>query len=218
MRKSLIMLVLVAILATPALAERVVTYDWAGSADYLGCFNTDMLADVGAGYNRDGSAGNGLCLTKNNFGGGYALGFVATVWNLQEGDQVTVSIWRYDNMSDQPYFALWSHYNDHLEEAVDARGQDMDINDGNCYGDQKLGAQNGWEEYTHTWTIAAGHTGLVIDAQVYGPTNSQLWVDDMTITVPDHANVRTPGAIHLNDDSVTAFEAATWSQVKTLFE
>ena len=58
----------------------------------------------------------------------------------------------------------------------------------------------------------------MIDAQVYGPTNSQLWVDDMTITVPDHANVRTPGAIHLNDDSVTAFEAATWSQVKTLFE
>ncbi|MEZ4386062.1 MAG: hypothetical protein R3D98_00510 [Candidatus Krumholzibacteriia bacterium] len=218
MRKSLITFALIGLLAVPAMAAQTYTYDWDGDADYLGCFYTFMSGQVGVNYNRAGeSQGNGLLLTKNT-SGGYALGFVATVWDLQEGDEVTVSIWRYDNNSAMPYFALWSHYNDALCEASDARGQDMSIDDGNCYGDQRLGDQNGWEEYTYTWTVAAGHTGMVIDAQVYGAFGAQLWVDDLSVTVPDHASVRLPDAVYASGGGVTAAEAASWTSVKNLFD
>jgi len=218
MRKTLITIALIGLLAVPALAAQIYTYNWSGDADYLGCFYSDSSAEVDAAYNRPGSAGNGLKITKNTYGGGYVLGFVASVWGLEEGDEVTVSIWRYDNNSAMPYFALWSHYNDALMQASDARGQDMAINDGNCYGDQTLGVQNGWEQYTHTWTIEAGHNGLVIDAQVYGNTDSYMYVDDMTIVVPDHASVRTPDAVYFAGGGVTANEAATWTSVKGLFQ
>ena len=221
MRKSLITLALAALLLAPALAfggTNTYIYDWSGDADYLGCFHTFMSADKGPAYNRTGfSAGDGLLLTKNTIGG-YALGFVATVWGLQEGDQVTASVWRYDNMSSMPYFALWAHYNDALMQAADARGQDMSVDDGNCYGDQRLGNQTGWEQYSHTWTVEAGHSGLVIDAQVYGSQGAQMYLDDLVLTVPDHASVRMPNAVYLAGFNPTPTEASTWSNVKGLFE
>ncbi len=218
MRKSLIMLVLVAMLATPALAFRVVDYQWLGDADYLGCNGSEMTVTVDAAYNRDDfSAGNGLLLTKQTTTG-YALGYIATIWGLEEGDEVTASVWRHDDNSAMPYFALWAHYNDALELAENARGQDMSIDDGNCYGDQRLGDQTGWEEYTYTWTVETGHTGMVIDAQVYGGAGAQLYIDDLTLVVPDHASVRTPGAVHAAGGTVTAYETETWTQVKNLFD
>lgn len=217
MRKSLIMLVLVALVATPALAERTINFGWTGDADFLGCVGTALTAEADVAYNYDGqSAGNGLCLTKNSISP-YANGYIATVWGLEEGDQVTATCWRYDLNTNMPHFALWAHYNDALEEAEDARGQDMSVDDGNMYGDQHIG-NGGWEQYTHTWTIEAGHTGIVIDAQVYGPAGSQLYVDNLQLVIPDHASARTPGAVYASDGSFVAFESSTWTQVKSLFQ
>lgn len=218
MRKSLITLALIGLLAMPAMAAQTYTYDWSGDADYLGTFFTDASGELYGLQDHTGDGGGCLLLTKNTYGGGYALGFIASVWGLQEGDEVTVSCWRYDNNSAMPYFALWAHYNDALEEAGDARGQDMAVDDGNCYGDQKLGVQNGWEEYTHTWTVEAGHTGLVIDAQVFGYGGHQMMVDDLSITVPDHASVRTPDTVYPAGGEPTAAEATSWTAVKTLFQ
>lgn len=217
MRKSLITLALIGLLAVPAMAAQTYTYDWSGDADYLGCFGSDASAEIYALQDHTGDGGGSLLLTKNNWGP-YANGFVASVWGLQEGDEVTVTCWRYDNYSSMPYFALWSHYNDALEEAADARGQDMAVDDGNCYGNSQLGVQNGWEEYSHTWTIGAGHTGLVIDAQVYGSTGAYMLVDDLSITVPDHASVRTPDTVYPAGGEPTALEPASWTAVKSLFQ
>lgn len=215
MRKSLITFALIGLLAIPALAAQTFTYDWDGEADYLGCFSYATTADVGALYNREGSAGNGLLLTKTAVGGN-AVSFLAAVWHLQEGDEVTVSVWRYDNSSGMPYFGLWAHYNDALD-SENARGQTMTINDGTVIGDNRLGIQNGWEEYTHTWTIGAGHCGLVIDA-IMSDSNAggQIMVDDLTITVPDHAAVRLPDAIYANG-VVTSTTPSSWTSVKNLF-
>jgi hypothetical protein len=215
MRKSLIMFALIGLLAIPALAAQTFTYDWDGEADYLGCFSSATTAAVDAAYNRDGSAGNGLLLTKT-VAGGNAQSFLAAVWHLQEGDEVTVSVWRYDSLSNMPYFGLWAHYNDALD-GENARSQSLHINDGNVIGDNRLGAQNGWEEYTHTWTIGAGHCGLVIDA-IISDTNigGQVMVDDLTVTVPDHASVRLPDAIYANG-IVTPTTPTSWTSVKSLF-
>jgi hypothetical protein len=218
MRKFTILLAC-CLLALPALAAQTYTYDWEhADVDYLGCFHTDMLADVASYANRPGSAGHGLVLTKNNTASaGYALGFLAAVWDLEPGDQVTASVWRYDPMAGLPYFRLWAHANNALVNAGSAMGQDMEAYDGNLMGNSSFGSQIGWEQFSHTWTIGAGTTGMVIDAVVYGSPGDVIWVDDLSVTVPDHASVRLPDAFYPAGGPPVAVDASTWSQVKTLF-
>ncbi|HOX24669.1 MAG TPA: hypothetical protein PLL30_02770 [Candidatus Krumholzibacteria bacterium] len=229
MRKFLITLASACLLTMPVLAEQSYFYDWYdSSADYLGCFGFDLVAQVTAAADypeirKDANGGSredcGLELVKNtSLADGVALGFLATVWNLQEGDQVTASIWRYDPYSGMPYFRLWAHYNDALVQASDARGQDMEAYDGNCQGNNSFGLQNGWEYFEHTWTIEAGHTGLVIDAAIFGDLYATVYVDDFWIWVPDHADVRLPDAVYSSGGEVTPVEAATWTSVKAIFQ
>lgn len=219
MRKLTILFIAAILLATPALAAEIYTYDWAdGNADFLGCFDFDATAEASTAYNRPGSTGSGIQITKAVSGGGYALGFLAAVWGLEAGDEVTVSMWRYDNASGLPYFRLWAHYNNMLTEAGDARGQDMQINDGDCYGNNDFGLQSGWERFSHTWTVEAGNSGMIIDAVVYGDRHDYIYVDDLAITVPDHASVRLPNAIYPAGGIPTATEVSTWSAIKAIFE
>ena len=219
MRKLTTLFIAACLLTMPAAAAEIYTYDWLdGNADYLGCFDYDSSADVSVNYNRDGSAGSGLKITKEASGGGYALGFLAAVWDLQVGDEVTVSLWRYDGAENYPYFRLWAHYNNVLVEAGDARGQDMQVNDGDCYGNNDFGIQNGWERFSHTWTVAAGNTGMIIDAVVYGDRHDYMYVDDLSISVPDHASVRLPNAIYPAGGDPTPTDADTWSAVKAIFQ
>ena len=92
MRKLTTLFIAACLLTMPAAAAEIYTYDWSdGNADYLGCFDLDSSADVSVSYNRDGSAGSGLKVTKEVSGGGYAIGFLASVWDLQVGDQVSSS-------------------------------------------------------------------------------------------------------------------------------
>ena len=219
MRKFTYLILAACVLAVPAVAEQTYTYDWAdGDADYLGTFNDAMNPMVSTICNRPTSAGCGLALEKAYNGDGFARGFLAAVWDLQEGDQITFSCWRYDNVSSLPYFRLWSHYNNMLVEAADARGQDMHINDGDLGGNNDFGTQNGWEQFTWTWTVEAGNTGMIIDAIVYGERYATVYVDDIEITVPDHVSVRLPNAIYPAGGSPTPTEAHTWSAVKAIFE
>lgn len=218
MRKSLITFALIGLLAVPALADTTYTYSWFSNADYLGCQANGISAEMGTAYNRDaGAGGKGLLLTKTVFGGN-AKAYLAAVWNLVPGDQVTVSVWRHDSSSAMPYFGLWSHYNDTLGNVADARSQNMEINDGTLIGDNMLGLQNGWEEYSHTWTIGAGHSGLIIDAIVsQSGSGGQIMVDDLSLTVPEHASVRLPHAIY-SGGIVTPNEATSWTTIKNLFD
>jgi len=221
MRKIMLTIFAISLLAMPALAVQLYTFDWNSGtdADYLGCFDNDISVDVDGAHNRTGSAGSGLQLTKNTpITDGVAQAFLAAIWNLEAGDEVTVSVWRYDMGSAMPYFRLWSHYNDALvNDAAAGRGQDMEANDGNMQGDNNFGLQTGWEQSSHTWTIEAGHTGIVIDATVYGNYGSVILVDDIVIAAPDHADVRLPHEIY-SGGVVTPVETHSWSAVKAIFQ
>ncbi|MDD5719920.1 MAG: hypothetical protein PHQ53_09555 [Candidatus Krumholzibacteria bacterium] len=213
-------LTLAALLLTmPVIAAQTYTYDWAdGAADYIGCFDTDMETVIEAGANRPGSEGYGLVLIKNNLPTeGYALGFLAAVWGLEAGDQVTASIWRMDDFGAMPYFRFWAHYNNSLVDAGSPLLQDMVAYDGNCMGNNDFGYQSGWEHFTWTWTIEEGNTGLVIDGVVYGSVGDVILVDDFEITVPDHASVRLPNAVYPAGGAPVQTDASTWADVKALF-
>ncbi len=220
MRKLMLSLATIGLLALPALAATY-TYSWdATEADFLGSFNGEMTAAYSLAANHpDGEGGGGLVLTRQTpSSNGVARGFLAAVWNLQEGDEVTFSYWRYDPMSNWPDMRLWAHYNDALVEAQDARGQYMQALDGECYGNNDFGVENGWEQFSHTWTIEAGHTGLVVDAVMYGDFGAQLYVDDISITVPDHASVRLPHAYFASGFDPVPVQQDTWSSVKAIFQ
>jgi hypothetical protein len=217
--RKLTLLMAACMLAGSAMAAQTYTYDWAdGDANYLGSFGTEMIGSTALSANRPDSDGYGLVLTKNNTSqAGNAMGFLAAIWDLEAGDEVTFSVWRYDPLSGMPYFRLWAHYNNALVNAHSAMGLDMQTDDGNLMGNNNFGTQNGWEHFSHTWTIEAGNTGLVIDAVLYGELGAEIWVDDIEITVPDHANVLLPNAYYPAAGETVAIDLETWTSVKSIF-
>lgn len=217
--RKLTLLMAACMLAGSAMAAQTYTYDWAdGDANYLGSFGSEMIASTALSANHTAGGGYGLVLTKNNFAqNGNAMGFLAAVWELEAGDEVTFSVWRYDPTIGEPYFRLWAHYNNALVNAHSALGLDMQTDDGNLMGTMAFGVQNGWEQFSYTWTIEAGNTGLVIDAVLYGEWGDEIWVDDIEITVPDHANVLLPNAYYPAAGETVAIDLETWTSVKSIF-
>ncbi len=218
MRTLMIVLVAAVLLATPALAERTYDYYWqVDGATFLGSFD-NCTGELSSDMNFPMHTGSALKLTKTiSVTEGYSTGFLAAVWNLNEGDQVTYSYWRYDAIVGYPRVRLWAHYNDALG-APDNRSHDMLVNDGLAYGNNSFGYESGWEQVSYTWTMPAGHVGLVIDCVIYGDYGSEVYVDDMSITVPDNACVQDPAVYHDEMGSPTAVEAQTWGTVKALFQ
>jgi hypothetical protein len=214
----MIVLLAASLLATPALANRTYEYAWSdGDNTILGTFE-NCMADVTTEYNMPLHNGYGIALTKTtDVNSGYSTAFFACVWGLLPGDQVTASYWRYDPVVGYPRLRLWAHYNDSLDES-DYRGQDLELYDGLAYGNNSFGSEGGWERFEYTWTVPADHTGLVIDAVLYGDYGATLYVDEMTLTVPDHAFARVPGTYYNAQGEATAAEQATWGGVKALFQ
>lgn len=218
MRTLMIVLVAATLLAAPALADR--TYDCAWNDDsstIIGTFE-NCTATLSSDINMPLHAGNSVALTKDtDVVSGYSTAFLACVWDLLPGDQVTASFWRYDPLPGYPRMRLWAHYNDGLTDS-DYRGQDLLLNDGLAYGNNSFGTESGWEHFTYTWTIPADHTGLVIDAVLYGDYGATLYVDELSLTVPDQVQVRLPGTYYNAQGEATSATQATWSSVKALFE
>lgn len=200
--------------------QETFTYDWAdGEVDYLGTFDQDMLAEINHDANRPGSPGFGLQVTKNLTAAEstVSMGFLAAVWGLQEGDEVTARLWRYDTTMNSPNGRLRAHYNNDLVAADDARSLPLALDHGLHVDRSGLGTFSGWEELSCTWVIEEGYTGLVIDIAVNGDLGAALWIDDLTIIAPEYAHVRMPNAYYYMGQGVRA-ESSTWSAVKHLFQ
>ena len=118
------LLILVLAMATAAGAQMVVDYGWEDAGTILGQYPADsIMATNVAGYDGNPVHAGNFSLKLERLGTSTPQGFVAFLWNLQDGDEVTFSCWRYDGASNMPYFRLWSHYNNELGEAADARGR-----------------------------------------------------------------------------------------------
>ena len=218
MRTLMIVLVAASLLATPALADRTYEYCWNdGDNTILGTFD-NCTADVTNEYNMPLHAGYGVALTKTtDVDSGYSTAFLACVWGLLPGDQVTASYWRYDNCVGYPRLRLWAHYNDSLVES-DYRGQDLDLNDGLAYGNNSFGTESGWERFD----VHLDHPGR---PHRPGDRRGALRrlrrhpVRRRDVAHRAGPRLRAP-ARHLlrRQGEATAADPATWSNVKALFQ
>ena len=113
--------------------------------------------------------------------------YLAWIIGLQDGDRVDASFWVYDTVDGSPgppSARIWAHYNDD--------SQNVDSRDGSAGGWSSYSSGNGWCRLDYYWIIDEGHSGLVVEARTYSEPGDTVWIDDLKVTAPGHATIRTP--------------------------
>ena len=206
---KIILVVAMCLIASFATATTIVDYGWEDAGTVLGIYPDpaapSIIATNVAGW--DGEpvhAGNFSLKLEDNLASGTPQAFLALMWNLRDGDQITVGFWRYDvTPAAAPSCRLWGHWNDLLPG--DPYGYS-----GSASGELDYGPGEGWDYTSFVFTVA-GNTGLVIEARTYSSPGDIVWIDDMHIEVPDHVYVQIPGC------SPVGVESESWGGVKALF-
>jgi hypothetical protein len=121
--------------------------------------------------------------------------FLAYIENLQAGDVVTASFFGWDSTPDvSPSLRIWGHWannGDVTSYAGSAGGSDT----------YTTGPETGaWSLADYTWTVPDApdnEEALVIEARLYstpstGENSTTYWVDDVSVTAPDHATISVP--------------------------
>lgn len=198
--KSVLVLVLLLAVSQMAIADITETYGWEGTDTLLGMYPVDgIIATIVTDQVHGGSQS---LYVVDNAASSTPQAFVAWVVGLTDGDVVTGSFWRYDTSpAASPSCRIWGHWND---DPGDVTGYN-----GSASGQNDYGPGLGWDEATYTWTVEAGHTGLVIECRTYSSAGDYVWIDDMTIVAPDHATIYLPGYL--------ALENSTWADIKAAF-
>lgn len=201
MRVLLLFAVILAVaLPASALTE---TVDWEDSYTVLALYGdgTPPII-VSLGVAPDPAYGQSLRL-EDNAASGTPQAYVAWVKGLSDGDVVSACIRRYDaTPGASPSGRIWGHWND---DPNDINGYN-----GSASGNDDYGLGEGWDQTCYDWTVADGHTGLVIEFRTYSLAGDVVWVDDLEVTAPDHAEIITP-------ETEVTVDAVTWSAIKALY-
>ncbi len=124
-------------------------------------------------------AGSRSLKLEDNAASGTPQVYLVWITGLTDGDQVDGSFWRYDTTSgSSPSCRIWGHWND---------GATIDVSDGSASGNSDYGPGTGWDQTSYSWTVADGHTGLVIEVRTYSSDGDIVWIDDLEVTIPDTA-------------------------------
>ncbi len=200
--KNLLFAVVLLASAQLAFADTV-TYGWEGTETVLALYGTgEPPMNVAIATDPVHSGSQSLYLEDNSPTGTPAA-YIVWVLGLQDGDEVTASIWRYDTTpSASPSCRIWGHWND---DPGDVMGYN-----GSASGETDYGPGTGWDETGYTWTVADGHTGLIIEMRTYSSAGDAVWVDDLSVTAPSGCTILTP-------DNFVSLQASTWAEIKAQF-
>ena len=203
--KLALVMAMAVIFTASAQAVTIIDYGWEDAGDILGMYPAESLVATNvASWDSDPVHSGNFSLKLERVGTSTPQGFLAFLWNLQDGDEITVGFWRYDvTPADAPSGRLWGHWNDELP------GNPAGYS-GSAGGNSEYGPGEGWDYTSWVYTVA-GNTGLVIEARVYSSPGDIIYVDDLHIEVPDHVFVQIPGC------SPVGVEEDTWGGVKALF-
>ena len=206
--KLMITILILAFCATGALAQtQTLTYGWEdGVATHLGTYgNVGETINVGD-FAHTGT--HSLYMTEDPIGSTPQV-FVAWIAALQDGDEVTVSFWSYDDTPDaSPSSRIWAHYTSY--DILDYQGS--------AGGNEVYSDGTGWVEQSFTWTVDLAtnpdRVALCIEFRMYSsdPPLNIYWCDDVTVTAPDEAQI-----FFADDDPVVANDETTFGGVKALY-
>ncbi len=198
--KSIFVILLLLVATQMASADFTETYGWEGTDTILGMYpDTSVIVAISVSPVYSGTQS---LYVLDNAPSGTPQAFVAWIVGLQDGDEVTGSFWRYDTSpGSSPSCRIWGHWND---DPGDIYGYN-----GSADGNTDYGPGTGWDETSYTWTVSGGHTGLVIECRTYSSAGDDVWIDELSVTVPDGAEIRFPGDL--------AFENTTWGDIKAAF-
>lgn len=206
--KLMITFLMLAVCATGAWAQQTETFGWEdGVSTHLGFFG-----NLGVAENVDTMSHTGdrsLYMTEDPVDGTPQI-YVAWIYGLLEGDEVTASFWSYDDTPDDPFYPrtrIWAHYS----------SNDIEDYQGSASGNDAYTTGIGWEEQSHTWTIDLlsnpDRTALVVEFRLYSAEGlaGPYYCDDITVTAPDHAVI-----VLANEEPVGTVDSS-FGSVKALF-
>jgi hypothetical protein len=172
----------VLVAASPALAQQTQSFGWEdGTTTVVSTYpDPDSILSTNVGAPDPVQSGSRSLRLEDNAASGTPQVYIAWIAGLTDGDEVTASFWRYDDTPGAaPSCRIWGHWND---DPGDITGYD-----GSAGGNDDYGPGTGWDQTSHTWTVADGHTGLVIEVRTYSSDGDTVWIDDLEVTIPDTA-------------------------------
>jgi hypothetical protein len=195
--------IFLAVLSTALAMAGSATFGWETDDTVLGLYGSGeppIVATLVADPVHSGAQSLSL---EDNSPDGTPQAYVAWILGLSDGDEVTASFWRYDVTpgSTPPSCRIWAHWNDDPEDVYGYNGS--------AGGNNDYGPGTGWDLVEHTWTVEAGHTGLVVEVRTYSEPGDTVFIDDMTITAPDGTTIWTP-------ETYLSLQGTTWAGIKSL--
>ncbi len=207
---AILILVLAFGLTAAANATTYIDYGWEDNGTLVGMYPDPLLpsviaTNVPSWTGNPVHGGNFSLKLEDNAESGTPQAFLCYLWNLQDGDEITVGFWRFDDTPDAaPSCRLWGHWNDELPENIDGYS-------GSASGESDYGPGEGWDYTSFIYEVVDGHTGLIIEARTYSAAGDVVWLDDLHVEFPDHVMIQIPGC------SPVATESETFGGVKALF-
>ncbi len=220
--KKLLILAIVVLFATPALAVQTLNYSWEDGGTILGSYG-NLVGATNVSGAQTGSQGSTLpdYTCPGAVDGNFYLhvaedphsstpqAFLAWITNLNDGDVIDVMFYGYDITSgSSPSWRIWGHYSDSIDIATYL---------GSAGGNSEYTAGTGWDLVSHTWTFAGGNgNALVVEGRLYStpstmdPDHTDYWCDDITVTAPDHAVIHFP-------EGSSPVEVESWTNIKALY-
>jgi hypothetical protein len=201
------LLVAVALMfALPAFANPVPVVDWECHYTVLGLYGAGdpPIIATNVGVPDPVWEGERSLRLEDNSPSGTPQAYVAWVRGLVGGETITACISRYDDTPGvSPSCRIWGHWNDDPE--------DVNGYAGSAGGNPDYGPGTGWDQTCHEWTNTDMHYGLVIEIRTYSSPGDVVWVDELVIDAPMHAEIVIP-------DCQSPVTEATWSVIKALYQ
>jgi hypothetical protein len=183
--RKLMSVMAITVLCCFAVSANADTYGWEdGIGTVLGLYGAGdpPIIATNVGAPDPVYAGDRSLRLEDNSPSGTPQAYLAWIVGLTDGDIVEASFGRYDDTPDvSPSVRIWGHWND---DPFDVYGFA-----GSAGGNEDYGPGEGWDQASWSWTVADGHTGLVVEARTYSNPGDTVWVDDLMVTAPPNATI-----------------------------
>ena len=216
MMKKLLLLLLVCCLSVSVLAERYVyKYGWEDnpSTPTLGAFrSTDVIASTASAGDSDPVQTGSYSLELVDNDTGYPSdelygeqAYICQVNGLEDGDVVIGKYSRYNDSSVSTAdvgVRISANY-------VTAAGGYLGYFDDTSKNDAGIGTTDVWEDISYVWTYDASvgdsEGSIMILARQYMDAGDTVYLDDLEVTIPDHASIILPnGSVPTTPDEILA--------------